>query len=192
MKRFKLIAGIVCMVLMVAVPVFAGNLHSVANTAGYATAPPLRGQPVIVALNTVGGAATADLIIYEGDETMALSVLGKAATATTFVLDSCTGIDDDDIVVIAQRNLYDTIEAAVVSACNDTTETVTLAAGTANAFNGTLGFEFYEMKVLTTWADVGTTRLDLEGDLLAGTEDKPLTMTYDGTGGTFHFVTVEW
>jgi len=169
---------------------YGANLYTASNTTDNIVMPSGGGFPTVYAINFTGGAATADLIFYQGDNTTALCSEGKAASATTFVLDSCTGIDDSDIVVIQQRHTGTPLEVATVSACDDTTEIVTIASGTANAFNGTRGFQIFEMKTLTTWADVGTTRLNLEGRLVQGdTRIKPLAAIINGTGGTFHYMT---
>lgn len=178
------------MIVAVAATAYAGRLFTAGNTTGYAVLPPAGGYPVITAINFTATNGTGDLTVYEGDDTEALCVAGKAASATTFVLDSCTGIDDTDVVVIVQRHAASVMEAATVSSCNDTTELITLGAGTANAYNGTRGFVFYEMRALTTWADVGTDAVSRTGDLWGGSlRNKPIAATL--TAGTINYMSGE-
>lgn len=191
MKRGLL--GALILVLCMVMAAWGANLYTAGNASDNIVMPSGGGYPTVYAINFTGGAATADLIVYEGDNTEVVSSAGKAATATTFVVDTCVGIDDDDVVVIQQRATGSPIEAATVSSCVETTGVITLAAGTGNAYNGTLKFDFFEMKVLTTWADIGTDRLNLEGKLFqGGTRDKPLVVNIDGSGGTFHYMTGGW
>ena len=195
MKRFILILAI----LMLSVGVgFAGEFYTAPNSTASQAFPPERGYPTINSISWTAGAATVDVLILGGDNSKTVSAVGKAATATTFVLTSCTGIDDNDYVVIEQTPTALTFEARVLevgqaSACNDTTELITLAAGTANAFNGTNGFSFYEMKTLATLADIGTTKITYTtGPLWGGRDGWPMGVVLNGTGGTIHWLSGEW
>ncbi len=189
--KYRGILAIVLMV-MVAVPAMGGDLFTVGNTTGYSVVPARGGQPTIVSLSFTGGAATVDGIVYVGDDTTVLSVAGKASTATTFIVDSCTGMDDDDTLVIQQKPGGTPIEAAVMSSCVGTTGVLTVSAGTANAFNGTAGFRFFEMQALTTVANVGTTLTYPPSPIWGGVKDKPVAFWLNGTGGTIHYMSVEW
>jgi hypothetical protein len=180
---------IIIAVLLAATYAFAGGIQTAPNTTGIAGLPKCSGSPTITAANFEATNATGDFIVYEGDATEVTSAAGKAATATTFIVNTCVGMDDDDIVVIEQLPSGTPIEAGVMSSCVETTKVLTLSAGTTNAFNGTYGFTFYEMKVLTTVADTGTAAVYLSGDLFGGTRDKP--MAAGLTAGTVHYLSGE-
>ena len=177
------------LVILFTVPVYAGGILTAGNTTGIAALPQCQGDPTITAVNFEATNATGDLTVYEGDATEVVSAAGKASSATTFIVSTCVGMDDTDVVVIEQLPSGTPIEAGIMSSCVETTLVMTLAAGTANAFNGTAGFTFYEMQALTTVADAGTTSIYLSGDLWGGTRNKP--MAAGLTAGTIHYLSGE-
>lgn len=193
MKRVMLI--VTFLMLSVGV-VFAGQFYTAPNSTSNVSLPDDSGWPTINSISFTATNASGDVTVYGGDATEVVSAAGKAATATTFIVSTCVGMDDSDIVVIQQipQALYASdpvLESASMSSCVETTKVMTLAAGTANAFNGTFGFTFYEMKLITTLADVGTTKINyLTGPLWGGSRNKPMTVRI--TNGTLHWMSGEW
>ncbi len=181
---------ILCILLSVGVAVGA-NLYTAGNTTGTAVIPSGGGYTTIYSWSGSATNASGDFIVLTGDETKVFSSAGKAATATTFIVSSCSGMDDNDVVVIQQRNTADPIEAGIMSSCVGTTGVLTLSAGTANAFNGTLKFDFFEMKTLLTAADVGTDRIFQEG-LIWQADLKRVPMAMKFTAGTVDYMTGGW
>ena len=197
MKKLSIILLALAFVLTAGVAI-AGEFYTAPNSTASQAFPAERGWPTINSISWTAGAATVDVLILGGDNTKTVSVLGKSATATTFVLASCTGIDDGDYVVIIQKPSATSVAARVLevgqaSACNDTTETITLAAGTANAFNGTNSFTFYEMQTITELTDIGTTKVTITaGPIWGGKSNWPMGIVLTGTGGTVHWLAGEW
>lgn len=195
MKRFYIILLALALVLSAGV-LMAGEFYTAPNATANQALPTEKGYPTINSISFTAGAATVDVIVLGGDTTITTSAAGKAATATTFVLASCTGLDDDDYVVIEQ--IPDGFEARVlevgqISGCVGTTSLVTLAAGTANAFNGTKGFRFTEMYAISTLASIGTAKVTYTtGPIWGGTFDRPMGVVLTGTGGTVHWLSGEW
>ncbi|MCK5601449.1 hypothetical protein KAR91_06265 [Candidatus Pacearchaeota archaeon] len=194
MKRFMLVVLVLMLSAGVAI---AGQFYTAPNSTSNVVLPQEDdGWPTINSISFTATNATGDVTVYGGDSTSVISSDGKAATATTFNVSTCVGMDDADIVVIQQTPTRLTkeahvIESASMSSCVETTLIMTLGAGTANAYNGTNGFTFYEMKLITTLANVGTTKINyLTGPLWGG--DWKLPMTVRITGGTIHWMSGEW
>ena len=78
-----------------------------------------------------------------------------------------------------------------MSSCVETTGVLTLSAGTASDYNGTLKFDFFEMKTLLTAADVGTDRIFQEG-LIWQADLKRVPMAMKFTAGTVDYMTGGW
>lgn len=192
MKRVMLI---VTLLMLCAGVAFAGEFYTAPNSTSDAVLPKKAGWPTINSINFEATNATGDVIIYGGDNTSTLATVGKAATATTFAVTSCTGIDDADVVVIIQKQIAGSLdrvmEATVASACNDTTDIITVGS-TANAYSGTNNFTFYEMQVVTTLSDVGTTAITYGpgGPLWGGKNNWPMAVRI--TAGTINWMSGEW
>jgi len=194
MKR--VILAIAATLLWMGVAV-AGQFYTAPNSTSQVALPlHSRGWPTINAISFTATNATGDVTVYGGDATSVVSAAGKAATATTFIVSTCVGLDDSDIVVVIQTPTAMTkeapvLEAASMSSCVETTKVMTLGAGTANAYNGTNGFTFYEMQLITTLADVGATKVNyLTGPLWGGDYGKPMAVRI--TAGTIHWMSGEW
>lgn len=185
------------MILMLAVGVaWAGQFYTAPNSTSETCLPPKAGWPTINAISFTATNATGDVTVHGGDNTIVSFAPGKAATATTFIVDTCVGLDDSDIVVLQEkpRPLYadaPVLESASMSSCVETTLLMTLGAGTTYGYSTTLGGTVYEMQTITTLSNVGTDTITyIPGPLWGGAIDKPMTVRI--TAGTIHWMSGEW
>ena len=179
----------IVLMLVLASIAYGANMYTAGNASNSVLLPAAGGFATVYAVNFVGGAATVDMLVYTGDSTETELANAESATATALTLDECGGLDDSDILVIMNTD-GGTIEAVTMSACNDTTNVATVGA-LSNTYRS--GAKVYEMKLLTTWADVTTTRINIEGDIWqSDLRNKPIYILLNGSGGTFHYMTGGW
>jgi len=193
MRRF--ILGLIIVIVSAGL-VFAGQYYTASGTTAEISLPKERGWPTINAVSFTATNATGDVTVYGGDSTEVVISAGKAATATTFIVDTCVGMDDDDIIVIQQTPAKLTfsdpvLESASMSSCVGTTLVMTLAAGTANDYNGTNGIKVYEMQPIAVLTDVGASEVNYtSGPIWGGRNAKPMAVRI--TDGTVNWLSGEW
>lgn len=186
MKRLLEIS-VVLLALALAFIAYGGPIYSVSSTglAGtdvYACAPARTGyQPSLEYVNILSAVATADILVFQGDnsKTLYANAGAKAAGATTLTVADCDGFDNGDRIAF-QRNTG-TIWADIMASCNDTTDLMTLTVGMGEAITSTEyanvnnRWTLYELKEVWSLPNVGTDRLEFHGaPVLAGTKSFPL------------------
>lgn len=192
MRRLSFVLFILVALLM-ASPVMAESWFSQSGSASALTtdiaiAPNADGYIVIGYMNFTGGAATTDVVIYQGDGTETTFSAAEAAGQTELSITECGGLDDNDYLVLMDPD-GSPIEATKMSACNDTTNTATVSA-TQNAY--VKGARVYEMvSAGNLYADIGTGETAKNGNgspLVAGKRGKPVAVVASGTAITVHVV----
>lgn len=192
MKRFSVLFLIIAFAICMAVPALAGGRvvtdgGTASTTAGVGIPADTGSYPVMYAIGMVGLAATADLDFYEFDDTQTTFSADEAAGQTDLSVTECGGIDDADTVWLQSAD-GGTFEAGVASACNDTTNTMTVTA-TGNAYSA--GDKVFEMKPLVQWDNVTTTPVYRSNDsgIIGGKRSGPLCAIGTGSGVTVYYFT---
>ena len=124
---------------------------STTTTAAYAIAvAQTRAKPVLMTMTITATDPLADVVILDGNGTETLTTAAISASATTFGVSSCTGLDETTTVVIGNSN-GDTLEVASVSACNSTL--VMTVSALTNAYRTKARVS--EIDTLWSYSDVG-------------------------------------
>ena len=191
----KLFVIFVCLIaLLITVPVMAESYFSAFgdaedDTSTIAVVPEDNSWIVVQSMKYVGAAATADLDFYTADNTVTTFSADEAAAQTALSVTSCTGLDDNDFLVLVRAG-GTAVEATQMSACNDTTDVATVIA-TNNAYKK---HDFiYEMvsagEIAANVGSGSSTTINGGGAaLLVGKRGKPIAIIEGSTSS----VTFQW
>ena len=192
MRKYTVI--LVCLLaLLISSPAMAESWFSQSGSASALTtdiviAPDDSRYIVIQYMNFTGGAATSDVVVYQGDVTQTSLSAAEAAAQTAISLVECGGLDDDDYLVFMEPS-GSPIEATKMSACNDTTNVATVSALQNGYSQGAIVYEM--ISAGTLYADIGTGETEKNGSgaaLIAGKKSKPVALLSSGTANTHHVV----
>jgi hypothetical protein len=140
--------------------------------------------PVVYAIGFDAVLATSDLTVYQKDDGVITLTKAKVAGMTTLKFTGGASFDDDDYIVLqnASGTTFEVIKASDIHA----------ASATITALTGaySVGDKGYEMKVLATWADVGTSQVNIDNSagIFGGSLGSPLAVTI--TGGVINYITM--